>query len=102
MPSAEIDINGIYVQSEDVVAREIEDEFILVPIASGIGDLEDAIYTLNETGKEIWKRLDHGKTVKSLVDELLTEFDAAYETIINDVCGILGELVSLNMVELVE
>ena len=99
---AEIDMNGIYVTSEDVVAREIEDEFILVPIASGIGDLEDALYTLNETGREIWQRLDHGKTVEALVDELLKEFDAARDTIANDVCGILGELVRLNMVERVE
>ena len=98
----EIDLNGIYVPSEDVVAREIEDEFILVPIASGIGDLEDALYTLNETGREIWERLDHGKTVNTLVEELLAEFDAARETISNDVCGILGELVMLNMVERVE
>ena len=98
----EIDLNGIYVPSEDVVAREIEDEFILVPIASGIGDLEDALYTLNETGREIWERMEHGKTIGSLVDELLKEFDATHETIVNDVCGILGELVRLNMVERVE
>ena len=45
----------IYVPSEDVVAREIEGEMIIVPIASGIGDMEDELYTLNETGKAIWK-----------------------------------------------
>ena len=95
----EIDINGVYVPSEDVVAREIEDEFLLVPISSGIGDLEDALYTLNETGREIWNRLERGKTVQKVVDELLQEFDGPSDTIRKDVCGILGELLKLNMVE---
>ena len=36
--------------SEDVVAREIEGEFIIVPLAAGIGDMEDELYSLNESG----------------------------------------------------
>lgn len=93
-----IDPDKIYVTSEDVVARQIEDQFLLVPIASGVGDLEDSLYTLNETGKTIWERLEEGKTVNALIDELAQEFDAPRATIGIDVCGILGELVNLNMV----
>lgn len=93
-----IDSDKIYITSEDVVARQIEDEFLLVPIASGIGDMEDALYTLNETGRLIWQKLDPQKTVNNLVDELAGEFDAPRETISTDVCGILSELVKLNMV----
>lgn len=94
-----MDTNRIYVRSEDVVAREIEEEFLLVPIASGIGDMEDALYTLNETGREIWNRLEEGKTVDQLVDELCGEFDAERSVIEEDVCGLLAELARLNMVE---
>lgn len=95
----EMEMDRIYVRSEDVVAREIEDEFLLVPIASGIGDMEDALYTLNETGREIWRRLDGQKSIEDLVGELCDEFDAEKEVIRNDVCGLLEELVKLKMVE---
>jgi hypothetical protein len=94
----QIDPDHIYITSEDVVARQIEDEFLLVPIASGIGDMEDALYTLNETGRMIWQKLDLQKTVNNLVDELAEEYDAPRDTISTDVCGILTELVNLKMV----
>ncbi len=94
----QIDPDQIYITSEDVVARQIEDEFLLVPIASGIGDMEDALYTLNETGRLIWQKLDGRKTVNTIIDELIEEFDAPRQTISTDVCGILAELVNLKMV----
>ena len=92
-------MDRVYVRSEDVVAREIEEEFLLVPIASGIGDMEDALYTLNETGREIWNRLDGQKTLADLVAELSGEYDADADEIRKDVCGLVGELERLNMVE---
>lgn len=95
---AQIHPDKVYITSEDVVARQIEDEFLLVPIASGIGDMEDALYTLNETGRLIWAKLDSQKTVNMIIDELTEEYDAPRQTISNDVCGILNELVRLNMV----
>jgi hypothetical protein len=94
-----MEMDRVYVRSEDVVAREIEEEFLLVPIASGIGDMEDALYTLNETGREIWNRLDGQKTLADLVAELCGEYDADADEIQQDVCGLVGELERLNMVE---
>lgn len=94
-----IDLNSNYIPSEDVVARKIEDEFLLVPIASGIGDMEDALYTLNETGRIIWQKLDTGKTLNDVINELLKEFDGPRKTIEADVCGIVAELLKMNMVE---
>lgn len=94
-----IDFNAVYVPSDQVVARDIEDEFLLVPIASGIGDLEDALYTLNDTGREIWRKLDQGKKLGTLVDELLEEFNAPREVISADVEGIMRDLLKLRMVE---
>jgi hypothetical protein len=96
--TVKIDPDKTYISSTDVVARQIEDEFLLVPIASGIGDMEDSLYTLNETGKAIWEKLSDGKTIHALVDGLVEEFDAPRDTINSDVCGILAELVKLNMV----
>ncbi len=93
-----IDTEKIYITSEDVVARQIEDEFLLVPIASGIGDMEDSLYTLNETGRLIWQKLTPEKTLNTVVKELAQDFDASPEVIRADVSGVLAKLLKLNMV----
>ena len=43
--SAEVNLEAAYAPSEDVVAREIEGELIIVPLVAGIGDMEDELYT---------------------------------------------------------
>ena len=62
-----VDINAAYKASEEVVAREIEGELMIVPLTSGIGDMEDELFTLNETGRAIWSKLDGNKTLKAIV-----------------------------------
>ena len=88
---------AVYVPSEDVVAREIEGELIIVPLVSGIADMEDELFTLNETGKAIWRRLDGKRNLKNLVEELSAEFDASAAEIKRDVMGLVQELLKRKM-----
>lgn len=90
--------DSVFAPSDDVVSREIEGELIIVPITSGIGDLEDELYTLNDTGRAIWHRLDGRRTLADIAAELEKEFDAPLETIIQDVLGLTGELASRKIV----
>jgi hypothetical protein len=83
---------AIYHPSQDIVAREIEGELVIVPLTAGIGDLEDELYTLNETGRAIWDRLDGKKTVGDIAAELAAEFDAPRGEIERDVVGLANEL----------
>jgi len=89
----EIKLDSVYAPSEDIVARSIEDELIIVPLVAGIGDLEDELYTLNETGKAIWDRLDGKKTLREVRDDLLAEFEAPAGEIEKDLIGLVEELV---------
>jgi len=84
-------LDKIYVPSEDVVAREIEGEMIIVPLVSGIGDLEDELYTLNETGHAVWKLLDGSRNLRDVAEELSKEFEG--KDILGDVLGFVAELV---------
>jgi len=84
-------LNSIYVPSDKIVAREIEGELIIVPLVSGIGDMEDELFTLNETGREIWKRLDGKKSLKDISAELAEKFEAPKEEIEKDVLGLTKE-----------
>jgi hypothetical protein len=85
-------LESIYVPSEDIVSREIEGEILIVPLISGIGDVEDELFSLNETGKIIWDRLDGEKSLGDLVNELSAEFGAPAEEIEEDVIGFVAEL----------
>lgn len=92
------DPQTIYSPSGDVVAREIEGELILVPVAAGIGDADDELYTLNETGKAIWSKLDGHKSLRDIARELAAEFDADEAVIGGDVAGLIEELVKRRIV----
>ena len=85
-------LNKVCVPSENVVAREIEGEIIIVPLASGIGDAEDELYSLNETGQAIWHQLDGVRTLSEVVDALLEEFEAPRAALETDVIGFSTEL----------
>ena len=92
------DLNSVYIPSEDVVAREIEDTIIIVPIVSGIADVDDELLTLNETGKAIWKLLDGKLTLQEIVEILSKEFSASVEIIREDVLGLTSELIRRRIV----
>ncbi len=93
-----VSLNSVYFLSEDVVARNIEGELIIVPLTFGIGDMEEGIYTLNETGKAIWEKLDGQKSLREVVTELNAEFEATPEEIEKDVMGLMGELLKRRII----
>ena len=94
----EISLGAVYVPSEGIVAREIEGEVIIVPLISGLADMEDDLYALNETGKAIWKLLDGRAKVKDIVENLSREYDADESKIEEDVIGLLSELLKRKII----
>lgn len=95
---AKVDFNTAYVPSEDIVAREIEGELIIVPLVSGIGDMEDELFTLNETGRAIWDRLDGQKSLRDIVEELSMDYEGPIGKIEKDVIGLMEEFLKRAMV----
>lgn len=96
--SAPAKADAAYRPSEDVVARVIEGEIIIVPLVAGIGDMEDELFTLNPTGKAIWDRLDGQRTLAEVAADLSEEYEGAREAIETDVLGLVGELLERRMV----
>lgn len=92
-----VNLNSIYVPSENIVARDVQGEFIIIPITSGIGDLEDEIFSLNETGRAIWERLDGKKSLKKIARDLSQDFDATSDKIEKDILGLTDELLKRKM-----
>ena len=92
-----IRMEAVYAPSDDVVARDIEGELIIVPLVAGIGDMEDELYTLNETGKAIWDQLDGKKNLNEVINTLAQEYDAPPGGIEHDVFGLVEELAKRRM-----
>ena len=89
--------DGVFVVSDDVVAREIEGEIIIVPLVAGIADEEDELFTLNATGKAIWDKLDGRRRLQDIISELSVEYQAPLGEIEADVLGLVEELVRRRM-----
>jgi hypothetical protein len=95
----EIRLESRYRPTEDVVAREVMGKILIVPLTSGIGDMEDEIYTLNESGRRIWDRLAKGHSVRTLIESLSSDFEAEAGEIERDVTGLMKELIKRRMIE---
>lgn len=100
MTETTLSTGTICLPSDDVVAREIEGELIIVPLVAGMGDVDDELYTLNPTGQAIWQRLDGTRTLGQIVDDLAQEYDAPRASIEQDVLGLMGELFRRRMVSI--
>jgi len=68
-----------------------------VPLVAGIGDMEDELFSLNDTGKDIWRRLDGKATLAEVAKALVAEYSAPSSEIETDVLGLVGELVRRKM-----
>lgn len=90
--------NKAYGASADVVAREIEGELVIVPISAPAGGTADDLYTLNKTGRAIWRRLDGCETLAGIVTALAEEYRADRDTVERDVLGLVSELLARGIV----
>jgi hypothetical protein len=92
-----IRMDMVFSHSSDVVSREIDGALIIVPLTSGVGDMEDDLFSMNETGTEIWNMLDGKKTVQEVVEALVRQYRAEPDEIEQDVAGIVAELLKRRM-----
>jgi hypothetical protein len=88
----DVTLQSVCSPSDDVVAREIEGEIVIVPLVAGIGDTDDELYTLNETGHAFWQLLDGQRSLADVAAGLASDFDAPAGAIEADVLGFAAEL----------
>ncbi len=87
-----VTLETICVPSDEIVAREIEGQVIIVPLAAGIADTEEELYTLNESGQAIWRQLDGRRTLQEVAAALAADYDTPAADIECDVLGLATEL----------
>jgi hypothetical protein len=90
--ATQLDLDTVCACSESVVARTIEDEIVIIPLVAGIGDEEDELYTLNETGQAIWQKIDGQRTLREVAALLAETFEGSLSELEADVLGFASEL----------
>jgi coenzyme PQQ synthesis protein D (PqqD) len=85
----------------EFVTRRIADETIIVPVVSGVGDL-DAIFTLNEVGSHIWNLIESPTTVQAIVEDVVRVFDVPPDRAESDVVEFLNKLAEAGLIRPLE
>jgi hypothetical protein len=68
------DRKAVYTHSPNIVTRKTGNEYVLVPIANNIADM-NSVYTLNETGAFIWEHIDGKRNLEEIINALTGEYD---------------------------
>jgi hypothetical protein len=79
------------------VTRSIGSDTIVVPICSGVGEL-DAVYTLNEVGSRIWQLLAEPCSILRLAEVVCAEYEVSMATASADIVEVLDALESRGLV----
>ena len=93
-----IHLDKKYIHSENVIFKEIEDELVIVPFSEGIGKIDEAVYSLNKTGHEIWNRLSGEYRLAEIIDQLAELYEGRREIIENDVISLIQDLIQRGFV----
>ncbi len=92
-------LRKIPAKSEDIIFRKVDEEYILVPMLCSSDEVEH-IYNLNTVGAVIWERIDGHRSIKEIISELSTEYDAPEEVIQRDVVDFLNDLLKAGIIEM--
>jgi hypothetical protein len=68
------DLKSVLSHSPGIVTRKTGSEYVLVPIANNIADM-NSVYTLNGTGAFIWELIDGEKNVEEIINAVTVEYD---------------------------
>jgi methyltransferase-like protein len=84
-------LNSILSRSPSVVTRKTGKEYVLVPVANNIADM-NSVYTLNETGAFIWEQIDGKKTIENIIGLVTEEYDIDNNSASKDVFDFIGNM----------
>lgn len=84
-------LNSILSHSPSVVTRKTGNEYVLVPVANNIADM-NSVYTLNETGAFIWEQIDGERTIDKIIDLVIQEYDIDKDSASKDVYDFIANM----------
>ncbi|OZA19309.1 MAG: hypothetical protein B7X90_09250 [Novosphingobium sp. 17-62-19] len=89
---SEVELTETITLSEDVVAREVGEETMLLDLASG------TYFGLNPVGGRFWQLIEEGRSAAEARDLLLEEFDVSADVLDADLSALLDELAAKGLI----
>ena len=93
-----MNLSTTYRRSEDVVAREIAGEMLLIPV-KGDAVTDQRVFSLNSVGRMLWACLEQPKTLNELVSSVVEQFDVESGQAQDDVDDFLNQLSIRHLVD---
>lgn len=84
-------------QDENVVARRVADEDLLVPIRGRLADMQ-RIFALDPVASHIWSRLDGRTPLRAITASVVAEFEVDTEQAGHDVMAFVAALEAAGLV----
>ena len=81
-----MNLNQTFTISDEVICQKLKGESVLLDLGS------ESYLGLDEVGTRIWHLIDDGKTMRSLVETMLDEYDTDEDTLIRELDNFLNDL----------
>ncbi len=87
-----------FVRNQNVVSRQIEGELIIVPVRSGVGDM-NSLYTLNPVGSVLWEFMAQEHSLPEMVQRVCDEFEVTSTQAKDDIQVFLDSMLEEKLIE---
>src|SRR5215470_1616580 len=84
------------VRGEEIAAKVIDGEAIIINLANGI------YYSMDKVGGLIWEMIEGGRTLEEMVAMILARYDVSQEQVKTDIEQLVNELLQENLVTAAE
>ena len=86
-----------YRRNEEVVARHIAGETLLVPIRGDLAGMQ-RIFALDRVAEYIWQQLDGEMSLEAIRDQVLANYDVGEEEAETDIQQFIAELLEAGLI----
>jgi hypothetical protein len=93
-----VSLNSILVVGRDQVSADLSPDPAGGVVVLGLKD--GIYYELNEVGTSVWRLIQKPRSVQSIVDAMVEEYDVSPEECIADVVALAERLVKLGLIEI--
>ena len=87
----------IYKKADNIVARKVADELLLVPVQGKLANME-RVFTLNEVGESVWNELDGNNDIEAIAAKIVDEYDIDIDVATADCNELLAEMLDAGVI----
>ena len=88
----------VYRTKDNIIARKIADETILVPIRGKLADMQ-RIFSLNPVAEFIWSHIEKEVPLQRILSDVIDEFDVEEDRAGQDFYELINALQNENLIE---